>query len=145
MYLTNLGVIMNKFKLLGLTSFLISGLVSAAPVCDGFQLKIANNLADNLLVTSVKIKGAKIQPSSIEKLDSKAEQVFTINSSNDNSPIQGEFVLHTLSVPFKTIKIKYSLESKGAVCENRSHSASKDFTVQKTREVGQVSYTIASK
>jgi hypothetical protein len=136
---------MNKFKLLGLIPFLISGLASATPVCDGFQLKIANNLADNLLVTSVKIKGAKIQPSSIEKLDSKAEQVFTINSSNDNSPIHGEFILHTISVPFKTIKLKYSLESKGAICEHRGHSVSKDFSIQKTREVGQVSYTISGK
>lgn len=136
---------MNKYKALALSTLLISGIASAAPSCDGFQIKLKNNLADDLLVTKISLNGADIQPGGFEKLDANSEQVFTINQSNDNVPMNGEFTLRTLSLPSKTVKVRYSLENKTAFCEHTDNSPESDYTVEKTRSIGQVHYSITNK
>ena len=133
---------MNKIKLACLASLLIGGVASAAPSCDAFQIKLKNNLADDLLVTTIKLQGAQIQPGNFEKLSSKSEQVFTVNSSAENVAISGEFVLHTISLPSKTVKIRYTLENTLAACVHTDNSPASDYAVDKSRTVGEVAYSI---
>jgi hypothetical protein len=138
---------MNKLKLAFLVSFLVTEVVSAksfasAKPCDGFQIRLRNTLADSLLITSIKLNGADIQPGTFEKLNSKSEQVFTINRSIGDGSMSGEFTLHTISVPYKTVRIYYTLENKSTFCEHTDHSPKGDYAVEKTRKIGEVQYSI---
>ncbi|MBA3537552.1 MAG: hypothetical protein H0T84_13250 [Tatlockia sp.] len=135
---------MNKIKLVFLSSMLLSGVSFAAPACDSFEIKLKNNLADDLLVTHIKLDGAKIQPNIFEKLTSKTEQVFTVNGSDKNVPMTGEFTLHTISLPVKTVKISYTLNN-GAVCTHNDTSPLSDYAVDKKRKIGQVEYSISNR
>lgn len=133
---------MNKLKLAIFASIFASTIVSAGTACEGFQIRLKNNLADDLLVTSIKLQGANIQPGVFEKLNSRSEQVFTINQVSDSIPMNGEFTLRTLSLPSKTVKINYSLENNGAVCEHTDKSPASDYPLEKTRKLGEVQYAI---
>ncbi|MBA2710355.1 MAG: hypothetical protein H0U57_07180 [Tatlockia sp.] len=135
---------MSKIKLVLLSSVLVSGVSFAAPACDSFEVKLKNNLADDLLITNIKLEGAKIQPNFIEKLASKTAQVFTINGSDANVPMTGEFTLHTISLPIKTVKINYTLNN-GTVCTHNDASPLSDYAVDKQRKIGQVEYSISNK
>ncbi|MBA4697237.1 MAG: hypothetical protein H2069_07615 [Legionella sp.] len=133
---------MNKLKLACLATCLVSGIASAAPSCDGFQLKLKNTLNEDLLVTTIKLDGAQIQPGLIEKLNANSEQVFTVNGSAENLPMVGEFRLHTISVPTKTLVIKYTMDNKTAMCEHTDQSEPTDMGIEKSRTVGGVEYLI---
>lgn len=135
---------MNKLKLACLTSLLISSISYANPSCNGFQIKLKNNLADDLLVTGIKLNGAKIDPGFLEQLRSKTAQVFTINNSVKEIPMSGEFTLHTISLPTKTVTIQYTLENKLGFCEHSDHSPTSDYPIDKTRKIGEVEYSINS-
>ncbi|MGC1181728.1 hypothetical protein [Legionella sp.] len=135
---------MNKIKLACLASLLSSSVVSAASPCDGFELKIKNNLVDNLLITTLKLNGAELQPGGIQKIDSKTAQVFTINSSAKNVPMAGEFVFHTISLPSKTVTIRFSLNNSSFICEHTDTSISGDYSVEKIRLPGSVNYIISN-
>lgn len=136
---------MNKLKLACLAPFFIGGVAFAGPSCNGFQIKLKNNLADSLVVTSVKLNGADIQPGSFENLNSGAEQAFTINNSNENTPMTGEFTLRTASLPVKTVKIAYTLENKTGVCDHTDIPQSgNDYAAVKSRELGAVKYDISN-
>ncbi|WP_058534509.1 hypothetical protein [Legionella saoudiensis] len=136
---------MNKFKIAALSTLLLSGLASANPACDSFQLRIKNNLAEDLAITKISLTGAKIQPGHFEVLKAKTEQVFTVNSSNENVRMDGEFNFHTISLPSKSVKIRYSLINSGMTCEHKEYSPDLDYAVEKTRNIGEVSYTISNK
>lgn len=133
---------MNKIKLVCLASLLSSSFVYAASPCDGFELKIKNNLADNLLVTTLKLNGAEIQPGGIQKIDSNTAQVFTVNSSANEVPMVGEFVFHTISLPLKTVTIKFTLNNSTLFCEHTDISTSGDYSVEKSRLPGSVNYAV---
>lgn len=135
---------MNKLKIAALATLLISGAVSADPACNGFQVKVKNNLAEDLLVSKISLTGAEIQPGHFETLKAKTEQVFTVNGSNEQLGMDGEFVLHTISLPSKTVKIRYTLMNKGAICEHTEYSPVGDYSVEKSRGVGEVKYSITN-
>ena len=136
---------MNKFKLAVLATCMVSGLGHAATSCDGFEIKVKNALADDLLVTSLRLQGAELQNKGFQKIDSKTEQVFTVNKSAENVPITGEFVFHTISLPVKTVKINFDLTSKGLICQHDDKSPASDYSVGKLRLPGKVDYTISNK
>lgn len=136
------GVKMNKLKMGCFAFLLIGGIASAKPSCEGFQIKLKNNLADDLVVTTIKLDGASIKPAKFEKLGSKSEQVFTVHHISNDEPMVGEFTLHTVSLPVKTVKVEYTLENKMAVCEHTDNSPKSDYELDKTREVGGVQYSI---
>lgn len=137
---------MNKSKLACLASLLAAGIVQASSPCDGFELKIKNKLADDLLVTSIVLNGVAIQPDGIQRVNEHTEQVFTVNNSIDSVPIQGELVLHTISLPSKNVKINFNLEHTGLSCEhNDLTGGDNDYTVAKMRLPGAVDYSISNK
>ncbi|TAL65212.1 MAG: hypothetical protein EPN84_01880 [Legionella sp.] len=136
---------MNKIKLACIVSLLSSSFAYASPSCDGFELKIKNNLADDLLVTTIKLNGADLQPGGIQKIDGKTAQVFTVNSSAENTPMVGEFVFHTISIPSKTVKINFNLNNTALVCQHDDKPVDSDYAVESTRLPGSVSYTISNK
>ncbi|MFW2534407.1 MULTISPECIES: hypothetical protein [unclassified Legionella] len=133
---------MNKIKMTIFALSLVTGIASASSSCDGFQIRLKNNLADDLWVTSINLKGAEIQPGAFEKLKRQSEQVFTINRTTQNLPMTGEFTLHTLSFPAKTVKIQYTLEDKVAFCEHTDNSPRGDYAAEKSRILGGVQYSI---
>ena len=139
------GYTLNKIKLACLASLFSSSFVYAASPCDEFELKIKNNLADSLLVTTLKLSGADLQPSGIQKIDSKTAQVFTINSSPKDASMVGKFVFHTISVPIKTVTIEFTLNNTSLFCEHTETSTSGDYSVEKSRYPGSVNYTINNK
>jgi hypothetical protein len=137
-------LLLNKIKLACVVSLLSSSFAYAAPPCDGFELKIKNNLADDLLVTTIKLNGADLQPGGIQKIDGNTAQVFTVNSSTQDTPMIGEFVFHTISLPSKTVKIKFNLNNSLLVCEHTDNSPLSDYAVEKNRLPGSVNYTISN-
>lgn len=139
---------MNKLQLVGIASLLAAGLATGAQAstpCDSFEIKIKNQLADDLLVTRIKLHGADIQPGGLQKLNAKTEQVFTVNNSTDALPMKGDMVFHTLSLPSKEVKIQFDLTNAGLVCSHTNTSPAGDYAVEDSRSPGQVSYTISNK
>lgn len=117
---------------------------AASPKCDNFQINIQNNLADDLVVSTIRLVGAEIQPKTIEHIAHGTSQVFTVNNSNENVPMTGEFTLHTISLPMKTIKITYTLDNKATFCEHTDIATEGDYSAIKSRPVGGVTYTIVN-
>lgn len=138
---------MNKIKFTCLASLFFTGVVSAATTpCEGFELKIKNNLADDLLVTTIKLNGAELQPGGIQKINNKSEEVFTVNHSVADVPMVGEFIFHTISIPSKEVKIQFEMENFGPlICAHTDNSPVSDYDVSKSRLPGQVRYTISNK
>ncbi len=133
-------------KIVGVVVFLAAGIAQADSACNGFAFKIKNNLADNLVATSVKLNGASIQPGSLEKLQAGSEIVFTVNGSADNVPMEGHFEFATISLPSKKVKIDYTLVNNGLICEHTNVPIEgNDYAVEKTRLPGKVDYTISNK
>ncbi|WP_242602398.1 hypothetical protein [Legionella rowbothamii] len=54
----------------------------------------------------------------------------------------GEFTLHTISLPRKTVKIKYTLENKVGFCEHTDNLPQGDYAIEKNRKMGEVQYDI---
>lgn len=137
---------MNKLKLACIASLLASGIAQAAtPSCNGFEIKIKNQLADDLLVTRIKLDGAEIQPGGIQKINAKTEETFTVNNSDENLPMKGDFVFHTISLPTKEVKVKFELKNTNLVCEHTNTSPASDYSVEDSRRPGKVLYTISNK
>lgn len=136
---------MNKLKLACIASLLSAGIAHAAPSCDGFEIKIKNQLADDLLVTKIHLNGAEIQPGGIQKINGNSEQVFTINNSAEDVVMSGNLVFHTISLPSKEVKVRFDLKNTGLVCEHTDFSPEGDYAVEKTRLPGKVDYSIINK
>jgi hypothetical protein len=136
---------MNKIKLACLATCLIGGIAQASTPCDGFEINVQNKLADNLLVTTIKLNGADLQPGGIQKIDAGSKQAFTVNKSTDGVPMKGTLVFHTLSVPSKEVKINFDLDNSGLVCQHTDTSPDSDYSVEKTRLPGKADYTISNK
>lgn len=136
---------MNKIKLACIASLLVAGIAQASTPCNGFELKIKNQLADDLLVTTIHLDGAELQPGGIQKVNAKSEQVFTVNASSDNVPMSGNLTFHTISLPSKTVKVQFDLVNSGLICEHTDRSPDSDYSVEKTRLPGKVNYTISNK
>jgi len=137
---------MNKLKLACFATLLATGIAQASTPCDGFEIKIKNQLADDLLVTRIVLNGADIQPGGIQKIDGQATQVFTVGKSAENVPMQGDFVFHTISLPSKEVKVRFTLENSGLICEHTDiEVADNDYSVEKTRLPGKVDYNIYNK
>ena len=133
---------MKKIQLVLATSFLALNIANAATPCDGFQVHVKNNLQDNLMISTIKLNGAEIQPSGLQTLDSKAETAFTVSGSNANTPMTGEFIFHTISLPMKTVHLNFNLTNELLLCSHVDHSTNDNYAVSTFRMPGQVTYTI---
>lgn len=136
---------MKNLKTFGIVLGLVSSMTFASAPCTGFDIKLQNNLDENLQISSIKLQGAELNPTDFKQLNAKTDQIFTVNNSLDNVPMTGEFVLHTLSLPAKEVRIQYTLENSGLVCEHKDQSIDGNFSLDKTRLVGQVQYSINNK
>ena len=54
----------------------------------------------------------------------------------------GEFTLRTISIPSKTVKVKYTLENNLSACLHDDFSPAGDYALEKTRTTGDVQYFI---
>ncbi|KTD19098.1 hypothetical protein [Legionella jordanis] len=134
---------MKKFKLACVSSLLLAaGLAKAGNPCDSFEIKVKNNLADDLVVRKIQLQGADLQPGGIQKINSKSEEVFTVSNSAEKIPMKGELILNTISLPTKEVKIRFTLENSGLICKHDDNNSQSDLGLEKTRLPGKVLYTI---
>jgi hypothetical protein len=137
---------MNKLKLVCIASLLATGLSAyAVTPCNGFEIKIKNHLADDLLVTKSALIGAQLQPDGIQKISAKTEQVYTINNSAAGVAMKGNIILHTISVPTKEVKIQFDLQNGTLACKHRDNSPESDYTLTKVRLPGKVDYIVSNR
>lgn len=127
---------MKKLKLVCLASLLATGMAQAAP-CDGYTIKVNNQLADDLLITGAAIKGAELQPDGIGKINSKNSQIFNVAKST-NGEMTGNMSFRTGTM--KKAKIRFTLVNNGGKCVFTDIAIpDNDFKVTKT---GNIEYTI---
>lgn len=137
---------MKNFKLVCCASLLATGVAEATVPCDGFEIKIKNQLADALLISQKQFDGAEISPGGIQKINAKTEQVFSVNKSTKDVPMIGEFTFHTMSVPLKTVTVKFDLKNGKMMCKHNDRTPTDGaYTVEKKRLPGKVEYTIVNK
>ena len=121
---------MNKIKLVCFASILAAGITHASSTpCDGFEIKIKNDLPDNLLVTKIQVNGAEIQPGGIQQISGKSAEIFTVNKTADDRNMAGEFVFHTLNLPSKEVKIQFDLKNKTLFCEHSDKTKDGDYSI----------------
>jgi hypothetical protein len=132
---------MNKINYALAASMLMAG-VAHASACEGFEIKVTNNLADDLVVRRIQLQGAEIQPAGIQKINHKSTEVFTVSKATEGVALKGALIMNTLSLPSKEVRIKFDLINKGIICEHTDHSSSDKLSLSKTRLAGKVQYTI---
>ena len=134
---------MKKIQLVYLATLIATGIAHASTPCNGFEFKVKNNLPDDLITINIQLNGAEIQPAGIQTLNSKSETVFRVNGSTEDRPMNGEFVFHTVSLPSKTVNIKFALYNRLFMCEHIDTSPNhSDYPLEKTRWPNKVNYTI---
>ncbi|MFC3907885.1 hypothetical protein ACFORL_02160 [Legionella dresdenensis] len=134
---------MNKLKLICFASLLSVGVSHASTLCNGFQIKIRNNLPH--AITSQKItlsNGAVINPNNDQTIPAHSERVYVVENTPDGALMFGKMNFKTDTNDAKKIKLKFTLEGKLAICEHDDKTTETDYPVEKTRSPGQVTYTI---
>lgn len=135
----------NRIMKFSCMAFLVvSGLVNAATPCDGFRINIKNELADDLLVKAVKIEGAVLEPTGIQKIRGRSASTFTVNKSIDGTTMPVELTFNTITLPTKNVVIRFDLKNKGLVCMHKKVSQKGELYAKSTRlpGAGSVSYVI---
>ncbi|MDP1601687.1 MAG: hypothetical protein Q8M03_00290 [Legionella sp.] len=132
----------NQMKLACVTFIFTAGLANAGTPCDGFEIKIKNNLSDNLRVIKVQLVGADIQPGNINKIEKKSEVAFIVN--NSESHMYGQIDFQTISLPSKEFKIRFDLRNALMRCDHddKTGHESNGIPIDNSRSVGKVTYTI---
>lgn len=137
-------LIKNLIKIIGLTAILSTANAYAGNACEGFQIKLANGLEDKVAITTLKIEGdkASFQPQGISIIEKKSDAVFTVTQATEE-PMHATISFHSLSIPNKSMEIKFTLTDKNLYCEHdQEEMDGSNVQLEKTRLPGQVSYTI---
>ncbi|MGQ3887675.1 hypothetical protein ACQUW5_01430 [Legionella sp. CNM-1927-20] len=132
---------MKRVKLVGLIAAFLPFIASAHP-CDGYEVKLRNNLIDDLLITTIKLEGGKLNPGGMQKLASHTEQVLTVNKSSIAGTMKGEIVFHTISLPSRTVTIKFNLVNDQQACKHTDTSPASDYIITRTSQSDKVNYSI---
>jgi hypothetical protein len=132
---------MKTLKLTALALIMGSNIALALP-CDGFKINVKNNLADDLVVTTVKLHHGDLTPDGIQKIDKRTEQPFVVNNSPENASMKGEFSFHTLSIPSRNVKINFELANRGPICQFTQVSTEGNYAVNINPFPGQVDFNI---
>lgn len=134
---------MRKIRLACLASLLAVGVAHAASVpCNGFEVKIKNNTPDDLLVNKIELSGASLQPQGIQVLKTHTEQTFTVNNSERDVKMKGLLEFHSISLPSKKASLSFNLKNVAVICQHDDQGSSSDYSLDKTRLPGNVTYTI---
>ena len=133
---------MNKIRIACMASILVTSIVQASVPCDGFEIKIQNTLADSLVITKTELTGANLEPNGLQKIDGYSEATFTVNGSTAGVPMEGHLTLRTLSLPVKTVRIRFNLDNRVLVCEHSNDASDGDLPISHTRLPGKITYTI---
>lgn len=134
---------MRKIMLMCFASILAAGMTQAALAhCNGFEIKIKNNLPEDFVVSKIQFQGADIQPNTIQILNSRTEQAFVVNNSVNGIEMTGNFEFHTISIPSKKVSIVFNLKDRTLICSHDDKGSGGDYPVSKRRLPGNVTYTI---
>lgn len=133
---------MNKLKSIALASLFATGIAHAGQPCDHFQISVMNNLDEDLLVTRINLDGAKIQPTTFQKLNAHTEQTFTVQETSDGVSMKGYFVFRNKDL--KEIKINFDLTNGDIMCKHNNISPPNgQFNVSDEPGIGGAKYTIS--
>ena len=133
---------MKKNQLACMLLLLTTGIAHAAAPCDGFEITIKNNLQDKLLGTTIKLNGADIKPGVLVEINSQSEAVFTVSGSTEDTPMSGELIFKTITLPSKTIHVEFDLKNQFLVCEHTNKEVPNVYPVTHIRLPSNVVYTI---
>lgn len=134
---------MSTFKFIPVVALLASNLAQALP-CDGFQIKIKNDLPDSIFASSKKLTDARIDPDNILIIKAHSERVLVVNQSVENAIMKGTFVFRTETLPVKTVKVNFDLTNDLSACLLTDYSPKSDYVVNQQQALNQVIYTIGS-
>lgn len=131
----------NKIRLVCLGSFLAIGVANASTHCNGFEIKVKNNLPYGLLVSKVQLIGGDIQPGNISKINEHSETVFTVN--NSSKKMNAELVFNTIALPSKQVRVRFDLSNALLSCKHDDKTVKEsDVSVNVSRSIGKVTYTL---
>lgn len=132
----------DTIKLTFLASSLALATMANANPCDNFKIKLKNNLPHDLLIKTMTIEGAQIQPQGIQKIDPNSEGTFTVTNTIDSGPMRAVVTLNSISLPSKVFKVRFNLTNEGLICSHDEISREGDLTGTSTRLPGEISYSI---
>ena len=128
-------------KVTGLAGILCVSNLYAGCICEGFQVKIKNNLQDDIEVTQLMIEGGQFDPHGTPIISKKSEGAFTLTQVRPG-PMLATVAVESKSTPKKAFEIKFTLEDKNVVCIHDHISQVGNVNIDKTRKIGEVVYTI---
>lgn len=132
---------MNKlFATVGLISILASGSLYAENACQGFRVKIKNNLEDDIRISSTKIEDGKFEPHGVITIGKKSEGIVYLAKANSS------FMLATigaqqLNFPFSTFKVTFTLTDSNSSCVHKPVTHEGNMHVE-SQDSNEVVYTI---
>lgn len=124
------------------SSLALAAIANAGHPCDNFKIKLKNNLPHDLLIKTLHIHGAQIEPQGIQKIDPKSEGTFTVNHTTDSGPMRVVATLNSISIPSKEFKVQFNLTNHGLICKHEEISKEGDLEGKSTRLPGQINYSI---
>ncbi|MFA5960313.1 MAG: hypothetical protein WC785_07330 [Tatlockia sp.] len=131
-----------KYKMLaiGLSSIFAVGVAQATTHCNGYEIRIKNNLSDNLIVDKMDFTGADLQPSKVFKIDRTSEIVFIVN--NTSKKMNADFAFHTFSLPRKEVSIRFDLTNVLLRCDYDDRGIESNVAVDASHSGSKATYTI---
>ena len=115
----------------------------AAGICDGFAIKLKNNLSEDILVTNINTTQADLEPAFADLVKAGSQITFSIVNASRVDVITGNISLYTVQIPSKKITIAFELMDKGIYCRHSDKSTAEEHHPSSTRVPGRgVDYNI---
>ena len=111
--------------------------------CNAFKIYLKNHAQEKLVVDSVYLSDGTISSVDPQLIEVNKNALYTVNSTNEGSVMQGEFLVHTLSDPKKELKINFSLTNKNVFCEVGNKSQAGALNTSFRRLLGGLSLPIS--
>jgi hypothetical protein len=105
----------NIVLLLSTLSFGVSQ-AGTAP-CNGFKINLKNQTKQQLVVDSVLLNNGTISSQDPQPIDVNGSALYTVNGAGESTVMQGQFLVHLVQQPEKSLKINFDLTNKDLICE----------------------------
>lgn len=132
----------NKLGFAGVVTILAVNLAHASKHCDGFEIKLKNNLSEAVLMPKAELIGADLQPRNLERIAPHSELVLTVYNV-EKDKLQGEIDLRTISMPKHTVTLNFKLSNNLFQCDFDNKGIDADgVAVSQSHNSKHVIYTI---
>lgn len=132
-----------SIKLTCLASILAAGVSYAGAPCNGFAIKIKNNLPEALILNKVNLVGANLQPGSLDRIAANAEATFVVNNVSQKL-LNGQLVFVPERLPLRKIEVAFDLKNGLLMCKHsdKTNKPAEGYPISKARNYSGVTYTI---